>query len=126
MAKVLIVEDDELILRMYQKIFRAGGYQVDVAGDGQEGLAKAYSALPDIIILDIMMPKMDGMETLKQLKSTPELSEIPVLILTNLTGMGDAEAALQLGAVKYLSKSDYKPKEVFEIVSSLMAGYSRS
>jgi CheY-like chemotaxis protein len=126
MIKLLIIEDDELILRMYQKIFGSEDYAVETAVDGEEGLAKAIATLPNLILLDIMMPKLNGLEMLKRLKSTPNIAKIPVVILSNLTATVDIEAALQEGAVRYISKSDYKPKEIFDIVKEILAGYSRN
>lgn len=124
--KILIVEDDELILRMYQKIFSFNGYQVDVAANGEDGMEKARSSQPTLIILDIMMPKLNGLEMLKRLKALPETAKIPVVVLTNLMGSADAEAALEAGAIKYIGKSDYKPREVFDIVDNIITGYTRN
>ena len=87
MSKVLlIVEDDPLMSRMYQKIFTFEKYDVDTAVDGQEGLEKARSVKPTVILLDVMMPKMNGMEVLDKLKIDPETKNIPVIMLTNLAG----------------------------------------
>jgi CheY-like chemotaxis protein len=125
-AKILIVEDDVLLSKMYSSIFSSGNYQVDTAVNGQEGLDKARANMPDLILLDIMMPKLNGMEVLKTLKSDPALKAIPVVILTNLAGDNDVQAALKLGAVRYIIKSELKPKEVEEIVSGILAGYTRN
>ncbi|OGM54300.1 hypothetical protein A3E15_00675, partial [Candidatus Woesebacteria bacterium RIFCSPHIGHO2_12_FULL_42_9] len=107
MAKILIIEDDPLMSRMYQKIFSFEGYEVDVAEDGEDGLAKVRSWGPNLILLDIMMPKMNGMEVLERLKSDPTTKKLPVVILTNLAGQKDAETAMGKGAVKYIVKSEY-------------------
>jgi CheY-like chemotaxis protein len=122
MAKILIVEDDPLMSRMYQKIFTFEKYEVEMAGDGEEGLAKAKSAKPEIILLDIMMPKMNGLEVLDHLKANPETKDIPVVILTNLSTQADAEAALNKGAVKFIIKSEQDPKEVADMVKVILAG----
>lgn len=98
---------------------------METATNGEEGLAKARSVKPDLILLDIMMPKLNGLEMLRQLKAIPDVEKIPVVVLTNLSGDADAETALQEGAVKYIVKSDYKPKEIFNIVDGIMAGYTR-
>ena len=121
MTKVLIIEDDELILRMYQQIFRLKGYEVIVAMNGEEGLEQAQATKPDLIVLDIMMPKLNGLDMLKKLKTMPEIADIPVVILTNLMGAADAEEAMRAGAIKYIGKSDYKPKEVVDIINKLVA-----
>lgn len=120
MANILFIEDDELNRRMYQKIFSFRGHHIDVAADGEEGLAQARDTKPTLILLDIMMPRLNGLDMLRQLKTLPELKEIPVVILTNLIGSADAKAAFAAGAVKYISKSDYKPKEVAEIVEKIL------
>jgi DNA-binding response OmpR family regulator len=124
-AKILIVEDDNLLSKMYSSIFSSNNYQVDTAANGQEGLDKARANNPDLILLDIMMPKLNGMEVLQKLKGDPALKAIPVVILTNLAGDNDVQAALQLGAVRYIIKSELKPKEVEEIVRGILAGYTR-
>ena len=126
MAKILIVEDDPLMSRMYQKIFTFEGYEVEMAGDGQEGLEKTRSGKPTLILLDIMMPKMNGLQVLEKLKADPETKTIPVVMLTNLAGQQDAETALSKGAVKYIIKSEYEPKQVANMVKEILAGYTRN
>ncbi len=127
MAKVvLIIEDDPLMARMYQKIFSFEGYQVVSAADGVEGLEKAQSQTPTIILLDIMMPKMNGLEVLEKLKKSDLTKHIPVIMLTNLAGTQDAETALSKGAVKYIVKSEHDPKQVENMVKEIIAGYTRN
>ena len=126
MAKILIVEDDPLMSRMYQKIFTFEGFEVDMAADGEVGLEKARAGKPTLILLDIMMPKMNGLEVLGKLKADPETKTIPVVMLTNLAGEQDAETALAKGAVKYIIKSEYEPKQVTNMVKEILAGYTRN
>lgn len=126
MAKILIVEDDPLMSRMYQKIFTFEGYEVEMAGDGEAGLEKARTVKPTLILLDIMMPKLNGLQVLDKLKADPETKTIPVVMLTNLAGQQDAETALEKGAVKYIIKSEYEPKQVANMVKEILAGYTRS
>lgn len=126
MPKVLLlVEDDPLMLRMYEKIFKFEGYDVDTAKDGEEGLEKAKTQKPVLILLDIMMPKMNGLEMLEKLKKDPDTKAIPVIVLTNLAGSHDAERAMELGAVRYIVKSEHEPKEIVDIVKQIVAGYTR-
>ncbi len=125
MAKILIVEDDPLMSRMYQKIFTFEKYEVEMAADGQEGFEKAKTVKPDLIMLDVMMPKMNGLETLDKLKIDPDTKAIPVVMLTNLAGQKDAETALSKGAVKYIIKSEHEPKEVADQVREILSGYTR-
>jgi CheY-like chemotaxis protein len=126
MTKVLIVEDDPLMSRMYQKIFTFEQYEVELAGDGEEGLEKARLVKPTLILLDVMMPKMNGLEVLDKLKADPETKTIPVVMLTNLAGEQDAETALAKGAIKYIIKSEYEPKQVTDMVKEILAGYTRN
>lgn len=126
MSKVLIVEDDQLIQRMYQKIFTFEKYEVVVAVDGEEGLEKARTEKPTIILLDVMMPKLNGIQVLEKLKQDPETKHIPVIMLSNLAGENDVETALSKGAVKYIIKSEYDPKQIADMVTEIIAGYSRN
>lgn len=123
---ILIAEDDALMSRLYQKIFTFEGYTVEMAHDGQEGLDKARSVKPTLMLLDVMMPKMNGLEVLDKLKADPETKQIPVIMLTNLAGQQDAETALAKGAVKYIIKSEHEPKQVADMVKEILAGYTRN
>ena len=126
MAKILIVEDDPLMSRMYQKIFTFENYEVEMAGDGQEGLDKARESLPTLVLLDVMMPKLNGLQVLEKLKEDPKTKAVPVVMLTNLAGQQDAESALAKGAIKYIIKSEHDPKEVADMVKEILAGYTRN
>lgn len=125
MTNILIVEDDPLMSRMYQKIFKFEGFEVDLAHDGEEGLDKVRKNKPTLVLLDIMMPKMNGLEVLEKMKLDPEIKTIPVIMLTNLAGNQDAESALSKGAVKYIIKSENDPKQVVNMVKEILAGYTR-
>ncbi|MEK7546886.1 MAG: response regulator [Patescibacteria group bacterium] len=126
-VKIFIAEDDPLMIRMYERVFRLSGYEVNLATDGEEALTKlkAIESPPTLVLLDIMMPKMNGFDVLKEMKQDEKLKKVPVVILTNLAGQADAEKALSLGAVLYLVKSQYDPKEVVEKVKEIIAGYTR-
>lgn len=126
MAKILIVEDDPLMARLYEKVFKFEGYEVDVALNGREGLDKVRANKPTVMVLDIMMPEMNGLEVLDKLKADPETKTIPVVVLTNLAGGQDAEAALTKGAVKYIVKSEYEPKQIANMIKEVLAGYTRN
>lgn len=125
MTHVLIVEDDPLMSRMYQKIFTFEGYEVHMAVDGQDGLDQARELKPTLILLDVMMPKLNGLQVLEKLKEDPDTKAIPVVMLTNLASEQDAEAAMSKGAVKYIIKSEHEPKEVADMVKEVLAGYTR-
>lgn len=126
MAKILIVEDDPLISRMYQKIFNFEGYDVEMAADGEEGWEKIKTVHPTLVLLDIMMPKMNGLQVLEKMKLDPATKAIPVVMLTNLAGVQDAETALSKGAIKYIVKSEHEPQEITNMVKEIMAGYTRN
>lgn len=126
MAKILIIEDDTLVSRLYQTAFSFEGFEVEMANNGEDGLQKAKTCKPTIILLDIMMPKMNGLQVLDKLKQDPEMKNTPVIILTNLSGTQDATTALAKGAVKYIVKSEHTPKEIMLIVKGILAGYTRN
>lgn len=125
MAKILIIEDDPLMSRLYQKAFTFEGYQVVTAFDGEEGWEKMKQENPNLILLDIMMPKMNGLQFLEKMKKDPDYKKIPVVCLTNLADQHDAEKALLLGAVKYIVKSEYEPKQTVNMIKEILAGYTR-
>ena len=125
-AKIFLVEDDPLMIRMYEKAFKLSGYEIEMAFDGEEAIAKLKTMDPrPTLVLDIMMPKLSGFEVLKHIKQDPKLKAIPVVALTNLAGKEDAEKALGLGAVLYLVKSQYDPKQIVDKVKEILAGYTR-
>lgn len=124
MAKILIVDDDQHHIEMYQTKFQNNGYTVDVALDGVQGLLKIYESRPDIILLDVLMPKVNGLDFLMKLKSNEKTKNIPVVLLTNVGGSdADIQKGLQLGAVAYLVKSKYTPMEILDKVAEILAGY---
>jgi DNA-binding response OmpR family regulator len=124
MAKILIVEDDVLMVKMYQGKFEDDGFDVAVAFDGETGLIKAKEFKPDLILLDIMMPKVNGLEMLKNLKADETIKKIPVILLTNVGGNDeDAEKGLSLGAVAYMVKAQYDAKDVVKKVKEILGGY---
>ncbi len=121
MGKILIIEDDSLLARMYAQKFKKEGFEVSTAGNGEEGLEKIKSFGPDVVLLDIMMPKMNGLEVLERLKADGKIKGTPVILLTNLArGMADINRGLELGAVAYLVKSKVKPVEVVAKVKEIL------
>lgn len=113
MSKVLVVDDEPILRRMYEVKFQNNGFEVDSAEDGLQVFDKLKTATFDIIVLDVMMPKMDGFEVLEKLKTTPELKDIPVVLLTNLSASNaDKDKGLELGALDYLVKDDFTPQEI--------------
>lgn len=120
--KILLVEDDGIMSRMYKRIFSLQGYAVEVAGDGVEGYKKAKSFQPDLIFLDVMMPKMDGLKMLDVFKSDPKTKDFPIMMLTNLSNPIEVNLALKKGVVQYLVKSDHDPEEVVAIAKKFLEG----
>ncbi|MBI4215734.1 MAG: response regulator [Parcubacteria group bacterium] len=115
---ILIVEDDLMIVEMYQLKFQDEGYKVLVAHDGKSGLDLAKENKPSLILLDVIMPEMDGFSVLKALKEDDSLKGIPVILLTNLGQDGDVKRGLELGAIDYLIKANYTPAEVVSKIQS--------
>lgn len=120
-TRILIAEDDDMMSRLYYKAFTLEGYLAELASDGNAALDKARELKPDFIILDVMMPKLNGLETLVRLKADPVLQAIPVVMLTNLAGQQDADAAIARGALKYIIKSEHEPHEVVAIIKQLLS-----
>lgn len=121
MTKILLVEDDPLIYRMYQKLFTLEGYETETANNGQEGLDKLKEFTPDIIMLDIMMPTMDGVTMLNHLKENPETADIPVVILTNVADQRIANQTFEKGAVLSIVKSETEPEQVITWIKSVLS-----
>ena len=120
MEKILIVEDDGLMSRIYRRIFVAHGYDVDVAGNGEEALIKIKNQTPGLIILDVMMPKMNGVELLKILKADPLTRPINVVLLTNLGVEDEIKKALDLGALGCIVKADHDPEEIVKKIENIV------
>lgn len=114
MKKILFIEDEQALQKTLGDILRRENYKVINALDGEIGLKLAKTQKPDLILLDIILPKMEGFDVLENLKENPATKEIPVIILTNLEKMEDVEKALRLGATTYLVKTDYSLTEVIE------------
>lgn len=106
---VLLIEDDEAASEMYRLRLAADGYNVVIAGDGEEGIAMAEKEQPDLIYLDLRLPKLDGFQVLEKLRSMPSTSAIPVVILTNYGEPELRERGLKLGALEFLVKADTTP-----------------
>jgi len=126
MAKILIIEDDSMMARVYEKAFRFDQHEVELAGNGVQGLEKINENKPDLILLDLMMPKMDGLEFLDKIKANPKTKNIPVVVLTNLADEDAAQQALSRGAVKFIVKSEQTPQKAVKIIDEILAGYTRN
>lgn len=118
--KILFIEDEAALQRAATQILTESDFEVLAALDGEIGLHMAQEELPDLILLDLILPKKDGFTVLKELKEDERTKQIPVIVLTNLEGSGDVERALELGATTYLVKTNYKLEEVVEKIKSLL------
>lgn len=121
MGKILLIEDDLPLLRMYQVAFSSSGHTFLHAADGEEGLKVAEKEKPDIILLDLVMPKRNGFEVLESLKNNKDLDKIPVICLTVLHQEEDMQRAKKLGAVDYIVKTDTDPMDVVKKVLSRLS-----
>jgi len=120
MKKILFIEDESALQKTLGEALKNEGYQMISALDGEKGLQLAKQEKPDLILLDLILPKMDGFEVLKELKKDPSLKEIPVIVFTNLERMEDVGKALELGAKTYLVKANYTIKEVIEKIKQTL------
>lgn len=112
MKKILFIEDESALQKTFGEILTQEGYEIIAALDGEIGLRLAKTEKPDLILLDLILPKIHGFDVLKQLKENAKTKEIPIIVLTNLEGIGDVEKALEMGATTYLIKTDYSIEEV--------------
>lgn len=118
--KILIIEDDSYISDMYRMKLEAEGFKVEVAPDGISGVEQLNKERPDLILLDVVMPKMDGFSVLQNIKEDPEVQDIPVIMLTNLGQKDSVEKGLKLGAADYIIKAHFTPSEVVEKVKHFL------
>lgn len=118
--KILVVEDDLVLNKALSEFLGAEGFDVVVAIDGEEGMRKAKETRPDLVLLDIIMPKKDGYEVIKEMKEDEDLKGTPIILLTNLGSINDVEKALHLGATTYLVKADYKLEEITQKIKTVL------
>ena len=119
---ILIIEDDERIAKFYNILFSAKGYRVENAHDGVEGVDMATAMLPSLILLDVMMPKMNGLMVLQTLRANPETEATPVVVLSNYMEPPLIQRALQLGAIEYVVKSQARPEQLVNALPLWLEG----
>lgn len=119
-GKILIIEDDRYISKMYQLKLSLEGYVVQVADNGRLGVDKVKEFMPDIILLDILMPELDGFEVLQIIKSDENTKDIPVLIMSNLGQEDHIQKGMEMGAVGYIVKSQFTPSKVVETIKEII------
>lgn len=118
--KILLVEDDRSLSRLYEAKLLKEGYTVEIAADGEKCLEKVGGYQPDLILLDIIIPKIDGFEVLKRIKANKQLQNIPIILLTNLGQDEDIQKGEQLGADVYLIKANLTPSEMIGKVKEVL------
>lgn len=116
--KILLIEDEELIITLLQRKLEKEGYKVFVARDGVEGMEKVRKETPDIVLLDIVMPRMGGLEVLEELRRDKKLRSIPVIVISNSGQPVELDRAKKLGARDWLIKTEFDPKEVISKVKN--------
>lgn len=119
--KILIVEDDTLLQDVLRASFTGAGFKVLTAHDGHEGLLQLKSERPDLILLDIIMPGIDGYEVLRQIKAKPETAGIPVIIMSNLGDLESVKTGTDLGATAYIIKASSIPADIVAKVRTVLA-----
>ncbi len=119
---ILIVEDDLFLGEIYQKKFEMEGFKVSTANNGEKAVVDIKKKMPDVVLLDILLPKLDGFSVLEQVKADSSTKDIPVILLTNLGQQDDVQRGLEKGAADYLIKTHFKPSEVVDKVRKVLQG----
>lgn len=120
-AKILVVEDEPALSEAYKMILKSHGYEVDVAHDGDEALDKTEKYEPDLILLDLRMPKMNGLEFLEKYDIHGAHPNVKVILFTNYSAQKDIDRAYELGAERYIIKSWVSPKELIKLVGDVLS-----
>jgi len=115
-GKILIIEDDRFLRELMVRKLKMEDFEVMEAEDGGEGLKKIKEGKPDLVLLDLILPEMDGFEVLEQKRKEEKIKDIPVIILSNLGQKEEIDRGLQLGAKDYLVKAQFSPSEIIEKV----------
>ena len=120
MKSILLVEDDQFLIEIYTTKFKQAGFSIGKAEDGEECLKKLKEETPDLLLLDIVLPSLNGWEILRKIKEDEVLKNIKVVILSNLGEKDEIEKGIKLGATRYLVKAHYTPSEVVEEVKKIL------
>lgn len=118
--EVLVIEDEEVLAKVFKEKLEKSGYSVHIAGDGDAALGLAESSKPDVIVLDLLLPKKSGFEVLEALKANEMLKRIPVIVVSNLGEDNDIKKALKLGAADYYVKSEHPINEIVEKIKNVL------
>ena len=124
MKTILLVEDDPFLIDIYTTKLKEGGFSVEVAAGGEEGLRKLKEKSFDLLVLDIVLPRIDGWKVLEEIKNqglkNKNLKDLKIIVLSNLGQKEEVEKGLKLGAIKYLIKAHYTPSEVVEEIRKIL------
>jgi len=118
--KILLAEDDVFILEIMAEKLKKSGFEVSIAKDGEDCIQVLTSLRPDILLLDILMPQIDGFEVLRRMKASESLSHIPVVVLSNLGQKEEIQKALDLGAKDYVVKANFTTNEIVEKINAVL------
>lgn len=119
--KILLIEDDPFLRNLMMVKLQKEGFGVAEAFDGEDGLVKVSEIKPALVLLDLILPGIDGFEVLRQLKSNPALNSIPVIILSNLGSRTDIEKGVKMGAYDFMIKAHFTPEEIVEKIKNALA-----
>jgi len=114
---VLVVEDDNFLIKAYEAHLAKAGFHVRTALDGVEAVESLKKVMPDIILLDLVMPRMDGFDVLEDMQKKSEWKKIPIVVVSNLGQESDRDRSLKLGAVEYIVKSDFSLQQTVDLIS---------
>lgn len=118
--KILIIEDDKFLLKLYSNRLKREGFEVAGSLTGEEGMGRIAAEKPDLIILDLILPKKNGFEILSEIKLNPKTKKTPVVILTNLGQDSDRQRGMELGAAAYLVKTDFAVNQLPQIIKEAL------
>lgn len=124
MAKILMVDDDKMLIDLYKERLGLAGFEVEIARNGEEGLAKVHEFEPDLVLMDIMMPKVNGYEALASIKSDPKTKDIPVIMLSALMRDSNKSKALEAGAEDFIIKSEVMPIDIIKKIVAILGRYN--
>jgi len=120
MKKILVIEDDVFLRRIISKKLLKEGYSVVEAIDGEKGLKAVKEEKPDLVLLDLVLPEMDGFEILDKVKKDPVIFKIPIIVLSNLGDKKDIEKGMKMGAADFLVKAHFTPGEIVNKIESIL------
>lgn len=121
MKRILLIEDNAVSANVYAATLRRAGYEVEIAQDGEAGLAAIAAAPRDLVVLDLMLPKVSGLDVLRQVRSRPELARLPVIVTSNAYTATRLEELRQAGATQILTKASFSPKDIERVVREALA-----